>query len=515
MSEATPAGPDRQELSRSVASGVRWTTFALFGVQGARIVFSLMLAAALGPTAFGIVGSATIYVALTSIFLDAGFGVTIIQRENLTDEDIGSVTWMNAALAVSVSAITVVAAPAIASFFNTPELTNVLRVLAITVLLKGLTVVPRALMSRYMRFRDLSVIEVLSTIVGGVVGIIAAYKGASYWALVIQTVTTDFLYVVGVRVAQRGGSWKFSRKSMREVGGYSASVMGSQFLWYTKDNADNLLIAKFLSPAALANYSLGYRVMMVPIQTFGQVVVRVMLPTFARLQRFPVDMARYFLRSSRAISLLTFPMMTGIILTSPKFIPWLIGPKWASAVVPMQFLAVTAAHQSVLSLGGPVLFATGKASWQLRFSLLTTVLSVASFAVGLQWGINGVAGTFMAVGLLLAPLMVMLIGRVMPITVLGWLGAIAPAIAACGVMSIVYIALDRAIDGSVPVIAEIAVCSGVGAIVYLATIWFVFPGPRTDMISMLRTIASGSSGGGSPVDDPSGDPATPPVEVAP
>ena len=509
MTEAAPAQPDRKELSRSVASGVRWTTFALFGVQGARIIFSLVLAAALGPTSFGIVGQATIYVALTGIFLDAGFGVTIIQRENLTDEDIGSVSWMNATLAVSVSALTVLMAPAIANFFNTPELTNVLRVLSITVLLKGLTVVPRALMSRYMRFRDLSVIEVVATVIGGIVGIVAAFKGASYWALVIQTVTTDFLYVVGVRIAQRGGSWKFSRKSMREVGGYSASVMGSQFLWYTKDNADNLLIAKFLSPAALANYSLGFRVMLVPIQTFSQVVVRVMLPTFARLQKFPDDMARYFLRSSRAISLMTFPMMIGIILTSPKAIPWLIGEKWSSAVVPMQFLAITAAHQSVLSLGGPVLFATGKASWQLRFSLLTTVLSIGAFAVGLQWGINGVAGTFMLVGLLLAPLMVMLIGRVMPVTVLGWLTSISPAIAGCALMSITYVAADRAIGGGVPVIAELAVCTAMGALTYILTIWFVFPGPRKDMISMLRTIASGKSA------DASATPEATAVEVAP
>lgn len=479
---------DRGDLRGSVASGVRWTTVSLFGTQGARIVFSLVLASALGPTNFGIIGQATIYVALTSIFLDLGFGVTIIQRERLSDEDIGSVSWMNAAMAVSVSALTVFLAPQIASFFGTPELVDVLRVLSLTVLLKGLTVIPRALLTRKMRFKELSLIEVSATITGGVAGIVSAYSGAGYWALVFQTVVTDLVYLVAVRIVERGGSWRFSRESLRELGSYSASVMGSQMLWYVKDNSDNLLIAKFLGPASLANYSIGFRVMMVPIQTFSHVVVRVMLPTFARLQHFPTDMARYFLRSTQAISLMTFPAMAGVILVAPTGVPWLIGEEWRPAAIPMQLLAVTAAHQSVLSLGGPALMATGKAPWLLRFSLFSTAVSIGAFVIGLQWGINGVAGAFTAVGLLLAPVLVVILGRVMPLTLGRWVKTLLPALIGCAVMSVVYSALYALLSSRTSVALTLIVCILSGGIVYFATVWFGFSAQRNDTIAMLRTI---------------------------
>jgi PST family polysaccharide transporter len=506
---------DRDQLRGNVAAGVRWTTVSLFGVQGARIVFSLVLASLLGPTNFGIVGQATIYIALTSIFLDLGFGVTIIQRERLTKEDIGTVSWLNAATAVAVSASTIALAPAIAQFFGTPELTAVLRVLALTVLLKGLTVIPRALLTRQMRFQALSIVEVSATIAGGVAGIASAYRGAGYWALVIQTVVTDLLYVIGVRAVERGGSWRFSRRAVRELGTYSATVMGSQLLWYAKDNSDNLLIAKYLGPSALANYSIGYRVMMVPIQTFSQVVVRVMLPTFARLRRAPDELAGYFLKATQAISMMTFPLMAGVVLATPMGIPWLIGEEWEPSVVPMQLLAVTAAHQSVLSLGGPALMATGRAAWLLRFSLFSTVVSVGAFIIGLRWGINGVAGAFTLAGLALAPIFVTILSKIMPITFARWLRAILPALTGCLTMSVAFLGLRELL---VPLVATPAVlggCIAFAATTYAATIWFGFPSQRADTVGMLLTVLRDRTRRES--DPPDATPAEPPStpEVSP
>lgn len=485
----------QSHLTASVVSGIKWTSVALFAQQAMRILVAFVLAAALGPENFGIVGQATIFVAFTSIFLDLGFGVTIIQRRELDESDLGTVNWLNAFAVGCVAAATVAFAPAIATFFETPELTAVLRVLSITVILKGLTVVPRALLTRNMRFRQLGYVEVAATIVGGAAGIGSALLGASYWALVFQTIGTDLTYLIFVRVLERTSSWRFSITSMRSVGRYSANVMGAQMLWYAKDNTDNLLIGKYLGPTALANYGLGYKVMLMPIQTFTQVVVRVLLPTFAHLQHDPPQMARYLLRATRGISILTFPLMTGVIVATPVAIPWLLGPKWEPAVVPMQFLAITAAHQSVLSLGGPALFGTGRANWQLRFSLLTTVLSVAAFAVGLRWGINGVAGAFTAMGLLLAPVMIKLIGLVMPVTMRSWLGSVIPSLAACATSAGVFLGLEYTmLKDAAPLVVLIA-CGIAAAAAYGLVVWFAFPRARVDTIDLFNTLIRSRSGG--------------------
>ena len=48
-----------------------------------------------------------------------------------------------------------------------------------------------------MRFLALSVIEISSLIIGLVTALIAAWRGMHYWSLVISSLSTSFVYVVG------------------------------------------------------------------------------------------------------------------------------------------------------------------------------------------------------------------------------------------------------------------------------------------------------------------------------
>ena len=58
-----------------------------------------------------------------------------------------------------------------------------------------MTIVPTALLTRHMRFRSIAMVEITSTFISGVLGVGAAAMGAGYWALVIQTVSLEAIYL--------------------------------------------------------------------------------------------------------------------------------------------------------------------------------------------------------------------------------------------------------------------------------------------------------------------------------
>lgn len=422
-----------ETLRSDVAGGVRWSLFATVVNNAGRLAFAVVLMRLLGPENFGIVGQATVYIMITGIFLDLGLAATIIQRPRLDRVDVGSAVWLNLLIGSGLAGLTVVAAPVLASFFHTPELAWVLRVLAASFVLRAFAVVPAALLTRSMRFRSLGSAEILSTFVGGAIGIVAAANGAGYWALVVQTLTFDGLYLALLLRVTGRPAMAWSGTAVRRLWSFSSRVMGADLINYVSDNGDKFLIARFLGATPLALYSLGARVLVLPVQTLGQTANRVIFPTFSRLQHDRERLARFFLDATEALGLAVFPMMVLAVVAAPLAVPVVFGEAWQPAVVPLQLLAMMGIPRLLASVTGPVVLAAGRADWELRWSIATTIVAFIGFAIGLHWGIVGVAVSFAITGTLLTPFRFLQIRRLIPISAAGYLRSLAPA-ATCSVV---------------------------------------------------------------------------------
>ena len=158
----------------SAASAARWGFISFAGEQFLRLALTVPLARVLGPDNWGILAQAAIYISFTSLFIDQGFGAALIQKKTVVPRDLGSAFWLNIGSATLLAAITVPLAPLVANFFHTPELTSVLLVLSLAFILRGLGVVPRALLTRDLKMRTLAFVQIGSALVAGAIAICAA-----------------------------------------------------------------------------------------------------------------------------------------------------------------------------------------------------------------------------------------------------------------------------------------------------------------------------------------------------
>ena len=325
-------------LRTKVASGIRWGFIVSIATQVGRIVFLVALMRLLGPWNYGIVGQAAVVIAVAQIFVTFGLAASIVQRPRLDQNEVGTAFWLNVAMGLLLAVLMVLGAPLLSTFFKTEELTAVLRVLSISFVLKGMSVVPTALLTRNMRFRSLGMVEITSTFISGVLGVGAAAMGAGYWALVIQTVSLEAIYLFLILCISGLPELAWSATAARRLWSFSSRVMGADLVNYVSDNSDKFLVARFLGPTSLGLYSLAFRVPQLTLGVLTQ-VGRVLLPTFARLQDDRERLARAYLDMTESVSLAVFPAMTLAILCAPIVVPAVLGEAWADAVVPLQLLA--------------------------------------------------------------------------------------------------------------------------------------------------------------------------------
>lgn len=469
----------------SVAVSARWSLIGLVSKQVARIGFSVLLARILGPTNFGIVGQATIYLAFSTVFLDIGLASALIQRKEIDDETIGTATWLN----LSAVAVLVLATQALAGvwadLFGTPELESVLRVLSLDFVLIGFAVIPTALLTRRLDFRTLAIGEIVGTIVGGAAGLAAAFSGAEYWALVVQTLATDLLYAIVVVIAVGKPVLAWSRKALHAILGFSARVFGSEVLRFLSQNADNTLIALRLGPDALANYALSYRVLLLPVQILSQTANRLVFPIFSRLNDEPKRQAEQFLRVSATLALAVVPPMLLVALCARRGVPIVFGDDWDAAVLPMQILSVVSILSAVVSTAGGVMLAKGRADWSLRWGLVTTGALIGGFIVGLQWGIDGVAWSYLLVGTPLAAIQIGFVQYLIPYTWGDYWRATRPAVLSGAAMVAVFLAVEVLLAGRVGDFWLLVAASGASVAVFLGLMRAVWPLVLRDQVEFI------------------------------
>ena len=372
----------------ALSSGLRWSGVSVVGREAARIAFTIMLARLVGPEAFGIVAQAAVYIAIVGLLLDQGFSSALIQRPRVERDMPGAVVSVNLAVGAALMVLTVAVAPAWAVFMDTPELTLVLTLLAPTLLIRAASVTPRAVLLRQMSFRTIAIADVTAAVGGGVLGVAVALLGGSYWAIVVQIVTTDVLLLLVLIVAGAGIRPNLHLGYVRTIAGFSGQAFAAGVLINSiSRNIDNLLVGKFQGPEALAFYGLAYRLLLLPVQLLTITVGGVLFPAFSRHAQDRASIRSQLTRVTRMLAVVVLPGMALVAAAAPQLVTTIFGPDWEPAIPIVQVLAMAGAVQAIYQPSTtPLVLGLGHSALNLRYALLTAVVSTAGIVAGLPFG---------------------------------------------------------------------------------------------------------------------------------
>jgi O-antigen/teichoic acid export membrane protein len=363
-----------------------------------RVGSLMVLARLLDPKDFGLVGMVTAFTEVLTWFRDFGLSSAAIQYPIITEEQISTLFWINISFGALLALVTAGMAPAIAAFYDEPELFAVTVVLAAGFLFNAAGVQHSALLQRQMRFTALAVISVVSLIVGIVIGIGGAKAGYGYWALVAMSVTSPLIATIGYWLTT---GWvprmPHRRTGIRSMMQFGGTLTLNGLVAYVAYNAEKVLIGRFWGADAIGIYGRAYQLVNIPTSTLNSAIGEVAFSALSRLQDDPIRLRSYFLKGFSLVLGLTLPVTIAWALFAEDVVFVLLGPKWKDAAAIVRLLAPTIVIFAIINPLGWLVYSIGLVARCLRIALVFAPIMITGCVIGLPYGPKGVAFAYSAV----------------------------------------------------------------------------------------------------------------------
>lgn len=355
------------DIKQKTKIGMIWNTLEKIVLQVISFVLNIILARLLTPHDYGTIGMLTIFLTFSNVFIDSGFSRALVQKQNRTESDFSTVLIFNILMSCALYLILFFASPAIARFYKTPELLSLQRVFFLVIILNSLTVVQNAKFQIHIDFKKIAIINTVTTFLGGIIGIIAAYQGLGAWALVIQTLSKSLInlilfWILGKWLPKTG----FSKQSFKQLFTFGSKLLLSGLLGTTVTNINNLVIGKVYTPSSLGLYTRAQQFPDLLTSTLTSVLNNATFPLMSSLQSNKDELVSVLKRLIKINSMFVFPAMTGLAMLSKPLILVLLGEKWeftADLLVWLCFSNMFVAHNT---LNMNVLNAIGRADLFLK-----------------------------------------------------------------------------------------------------------------------------------------------------
>ncbi|MGH7348729.1 MAG: lipopolysaccharide biosynthesis protein [Candidatus Rokuibacteriota bacterium] len=352
---------------------------------------TIVLARLLAPHDYGLFAIALSVLALLELLQEFGLGTALVQRQSLAREQVNAVFWLLAGASLLLTAATFLAADAISAFYGEPRLTWVLRILCLTFLVNSLGTVPYSLLTKAINLRRRSLAEAFGTTASALVALWLAQLGYGVWALVLGQLVRSVV-LTGAMTCFAGWTPGLVAdfRGIRHLLTFGLSMTGVHFVSTASQAASTFILARVLSSSAVGVYAMAQSLTEAPNRLSTAIINQVSFPLFSRVQEDRALLTASFLRISKYLVVISFPVQIGLALVAPDLIPLLLSAKWDGLILPFQILCLESVVVLSTLASSPLLTAVGRANLLFRRSVLSLVCLVGATLVGVPFGLVGV-----------------------------------------------------------------------------------------------------------------------------
>jgi PST family polysaccharide transporter len=287
------------------------------------------------------------------------------------------------------------AIPALRRFYpGRPMLVPVLLGLTAGEMATAVGSTPITYLRKEMRFKEVAILQVLTSISMTAVGPLMAWRGWGVWAIVGERVSGTVVATLVVWAFIRPWRLRLALDSRmaRWYLSYGRFVSATQALDKVLSDFDDFWVGTVLGAQPLGYYSKAYELAGYPRRVVSDPVVQVLFPAFAEAQHDQLRLSRAYFRASCLVVRVGFLLAGCLVLSASALVPLMLGGRWTPMTSAFQLMVVYALLIPLMSVTGNLVNAVGHPELTTRTRAAQSIILVPAVIIGARWwSINGVA----------------------------------------------------------------------------------------------------------------------------
>lgn len=389
-------------MNRILKSGIIYTAIGKYSVVVIQLILNVVLSRLLSPKEYGVVAVVQVFLLFFTTLVDAGLGPAIIQNKNLTEADYTVLFRYSIFFSLLLVIIFSSLGPFIAFFYKDKIYISLTIAMSSTLFFQGINMVPNAILYKRKMFKTVNIRLVISNICGCFIGICAAVIGLGAFALILSfTFPAIISFCMNVAILHIHPSARFDRRSLDKVWNFAKNQFLFNFINYFSRNVDQILVGKFIGPAALANYQKAYQLLLMPSQILIGIINPVLLPILSDYQDNVLYIRKFYYKIIHLLALIGIPLSVFLSFESRDVIYLLFGNQWGDAILPFSILASTIWIQLTISSTGSIFQALGQSRLLFLNGCLSACILISSIIIGLLGRSIVSVSVFLSIGFLI------------------------------------------------------------------------------------------------------------------
>jgi len=364
------------DLNKVGFNGLKWSSVGMIGRSLVQVIQISILTRFLPVEAFGLVAMALFVINFTNLIVEMGFTAAILNRQQASDKELSSLFWFNLFIGFTIYVIIFLSSSIISKFYDESQLKLIVAILGSNIIFLTIGRVQRTILQKNFKFKKISTVDIISSFTGLVLATILAVNNFGVYSIIygtlISSIISSLLFLI---LKENKIYFRFRVKEIRpffKVGSYS--LMSSVLSFFTTD-IDVLIIGKTLGPKSLGLYTLSKQIIFKVFSIINPIVTNVLSPLLSSIQNDKKKIKSSFLKITRYLSIVNFPIYLLLLIFSQEILLILYGKEYVVANFILQSFVLIFLIAAISNPVGSLQIATGRTDIGFKWSVISILIS--------------------------------------------------------------------------------------------------------------------------------------------
>lgn len=393
-----------KSLRKRTVTALIWSACQSWGTKLLALVVFFVMARYLTPAEMGLAQTVILILAFIAIISEQGFQDAIVQRQNLTQEDLNLPFAVSMATAFAASGALVMFSTEIAQALRAEAAAPLIVAAAIIPPITAATIFEIAMRRRQLDFKMLAYASLIAGLLSGIVALVMATNGYGATSLIAQAIVAAIVTsIVLWRKPLWKPGWKFTTDSFKGLLAYSTSAFGSRLLDFFSGKIIDLTILSRFGLSSLGIFTVGAKLYLTILQLLASTLIDVALSAMSQISSDTERLRNAYLRFIFLASCTTSPLFVGVAVLAPEICLILFGEQWPEAEKVTRLLCLLGAVQVIQFFNSSAIGAIGNSKQILFINLLKFAMCISAVSLFQASSISDVTIYYVLAQLIVTP----------------------------------------------------------------------------------------------------------------